>query len=166
MTPTSRPLSAFTGSRLYLDTMIFYVFLRDPELAVRNLFTRIADGRLQACTSVLTFDELTYKMLLALIRDTYGGSPLEHLRDREPELIAEFYPALAPLLSHLRAFPNLSLVDVTSSDLEAMDEVMRLYHLRPRDALHMAAMQKCSCYDLVSHDADFDRVPTVRRYTL
>jgi predicted nucleic acid-binding protein len=101
MTPTSRPLSAFTGSTLYLDTMIFYVFLRDPEPAVRNLFTRIADGRLQACTSVLTFDELTYKMLLALIRDTYGGSPLEHLRDREPELIAEFYPALAPLLSHL-----------------------------------------------------------------
>jgi predicted nucleic acid-binding protein len=138
----------------------------DVEPAVRNLFTRIADGRLQACTSVLTFDELTYKMLLALIRDTCGGSPLEHLRDREPELIAEFYPALAPLLSHLRAFPNLSLVDMTSSDLEAMDEVMSLYHLRPRDALHLAAMQKCGCYDLVSHDADFDRVPAVRRYTL
>jgi len=105
-------------------------------------------------------------MLLALIRDTYGGSPLEHLRDREPELIAEFYPALAPVLSHLRAFPNLSLVDVTSSDLVAMDEAMHLYHVRPRDALHMAAMQKCGCYDLVSHDADFDRVLVVRRYTL
>ena len=57
MTPTSEPLSAFTGSMLYLDTMIFYVFLRDPQPAVRNLFTRIADGQLQACTSVLTFDE-------------------------------------------------------------------------------------------------------------
>jgi len=72
MTPTSRPLSAFTGSRLYLDTMIFYVFLRDPKQAVQNLFTRIADGRLQACTSVLTFDELTYKML--------SGEPRRRLR--------------------------------------------------------------------------------------
>ena len=43
---------------------------------------------------------------------------------------------------------------------------MSLYHLRPRDALHLAAMQKCGCFDLVSHDADLDRVPMVRRYTL
>ena len=80
----SRPLSAFTGSTLYLDTMTFYAFLRDPEPAARSLFTRIANGQLQARTSVLTFDELTHKMLLALIRDNYGGSPLDHLRDREP----------------------------------------------------------------------------------
>jgi predicted nucleic acid-binding protein len=166
MTPMSSPLSAFTGSTLYLDTMAFYIFLRDPGPVVCNLFTRIADGQLQARTSVLTFDELTYKMLLALIRDNYGGSPLDHLRDREPELIAEFYPVLAPLLSHLRLFPNLLLIDVTSSDLESMDEAMRLYHLRPRDALHLAAMGKCGCCDLLSHDADFDRVPTVHRYTL
>ena len=130
----SRPLSAFAGSTLYLDTMALYAFLRDPEPAVRGLFTRIADGQLLARTSVLTFDELTYRMLLALIRDNYGGSPLEHLRDREPELIAEFYPVLAPFLSQLRLFPNLLLIDVTSSDLDSMDEAMHLYHLRPRDA--------------------------------
>jgi predicted nucleic acid-binding protein len=47
-----------------------------------------------------------------------------------------------------------------------MDEGMRLYHLRPRDALHLAAMQKCGCFDLVSQDGDFDRVPMVRWYTL
>ena len=81
-------------------------------------------------------------------------------------MIAECYPQIAPHLTQLRAFPNLFLVDVTPSDLEVMDEGMRLYHLRPRDALHLAAMQKSSCFDLVSHDSDFDRVPMVRRYTL
>ena len=40
------------------------------------------------------------------------------------------------------------------------------YHLRPRDALHLAAMQKCGCFDLLSHDPDFDRVPMISRYTL
>ena len=162
----SEPLSRFTGSTLYLDTMVFYVLLRDSEPGASDLFIRIADGQLQAYTSVLTFDELTYKMLLALIGDSYRGSPLEHLRDREPEMIAEFYPSLAPLLGYLRRLPHLSLVDVTSSDLQAMDEAIGLYHLRPRDALHLAAMQKCGCLDLVSHDADFDRAPMVRRYTL
>jgi predicted nucleic acid-binding protein len=47
-----------------------------------------------------------------------------------------------------------------------MDEGLRVYHLRPRDALHVAAMQKCGCFDVVSHDVDFDRVPTMQRYTL
>jgi len=105
-------------------------------------------------------------MLLALIRDHYGGSPFEQLRDNEAQMIAQFYPQIAPHLAHLRAFPNLFLVDVTSSDLAVMDEAMHQYHIRPRDALHLAAMQKCGCFNLVSHDPDFDRVPQVHRYTL
>jgi predicted nucleic acid-binding protein len=162
----SDPLATFTGETLYLDTTILYTFLRSPALTVRELFVRIEAGELRAYTSVLTFDELTYRMLLALIRDRYGGSPLDRLREHEVQMIAEFYPQLAPHLAQLRSFPNLFLVDVTPSDLKAMDEGMRLYRLRPRDALHLAAMQKCNCFDLVSHDPDFDRVPTVRRYTL
>ena len=105
-------------------------------------------------------------MLLALIRDHYDGSPLDQLRDNEAQMIAEFYPGIAPHLSRLRTFRNLLLVDITSSDLDLMDEAMRLYHVRPRDALHLAAMQKVGCLDLVSQDPDFDRIPIVRRYTL
>ena len=162
----SESLAAFTGTTLYLDTMIFYAFLRSPDLTVRELFARIEDRELEAYTSVLTFDELAYRILLALIRDQYDGSPLDQLRNHEAQMIAEFYPQLAPHIARLRTFPNLSLVDFTSLDLEVMDEGMRLYHLRPRDALHLAAMQKRACFDLVSHDADFDRVPMVQRYTL
>ena len=33
-------------------------------------------------------------------------------------------------------------------------------------ALHLAAMQKVGCLDLVSQDPDFDRIPLVRRYAL
>ncbi len=162
----SKLLASFTGTTLYLDTMIPYALLRGLDPAARDLFAHIEAAELQAYTSVLTFDELAYRMLLALIRDHYGGSPFEQLRDNEAQMIGRFYPQIAPHLTRLRTFPNLFLVDVTSSDLTVMDEAMRLYHLRPRDALHLAAMQKCGCFDLVSHDADFDRVPTVRRYTL
>jgi predicted nucleic acid-binding protein len=162
----SKSLAAFTGDVLYLDTMIPYALLRGIDPAVGTLFARIEAGEFRAYTSVLTFDELIYRLLLALIQDRYGGSPLERLRDQEVRMIAEFYPQLVPHLAQLRAFPNLSLLDVTPSDLEVMDEGMRQYHLRPRDALHLAAMQKCGCFDLLSHDPDFDRVPMLRRYTL
>jgi predicted nucleic acid-binding protein len=159
-------ITSFTRATLYLDTMIPYALLRGLDPAARDLFTRIETAELQAYTSVLTFDELAYRMLLALIRDRYGGSPFEQLRDNEEQMIAQFYPQIAPHLARLRAFPNFFLVDLTSSDLAVMDEAMRQYHLRPRDALHLAAMQKCGCFNLVSHDSDFDRVPKVHRYTL
>ena len=162
----SEPLASFRGTSFYLDTMIPYALLRGLDPAARDLFARVEAAELQAYTSVLTFDELAYRMLLALIRDHYGGSPLEQLRHNEERMITQFYPEIAPHLARLRSFPNLFLIEVTSSDLVVMDEAMRLYHLRPRDALHLAAMQKCDCFDLVSHDADFERVPHVQRYTL
>jgi predicted nucleic acid-binding protein len=162
----SNPVAHFTGDALYLDTMVPYTLLRGIEPTAQALFARMQAGELLAYTSVLTFDELAYRLLLALIRDHYGGSPLERLRDQEEQMIVEFYPQIAPYLTRLRAFPNLSLVDVTAADVDAMNEAILQHHLRPRDALHLVAMQKCGCFDLVSHDVDFDRIPTVHRYTL
>jgi predicted nucleic acid-binding protein len=162
----SKPLADFTGDILYLDTMIPYALLRGIDPAAQALFACIEAGELLAHTSVLTFDELTYRLLLAFIRDHYGGSPLERLRYEEEKMIAEFYPLLAPHLGRLRAFPNLFLVNVTAYDLDIMDDAILRYHIRPRDALHLAAMQKCGCFNLVSHDPDFDRVPMIQRYTL
>jgi predicted nucleic acid-binding protein len=159
-------LAEFRGTTLYLDTMIPYALLRKIEPAATELFERIKAGELYAYTSVLTFDELTYRLLLALVRKRYGGAPLSHLRDRKAEMIGEFYPQLAPALARLRAFPNLTLVDVTVADLTRMSDNISTYQLLPRDALHLSAMQACDCFDLVSHDADFDRVPMVQRYTL
>jgi len=162
----SVPLAEFRGNALYLDTMIPYALLRNIEPAATVLFERIKAGEFRAYTSALTFDELAYRALLALIRERYGDSPLNRLRDHKVQMIAEFYPTLAPALTRLRTFPNLTLVDVTTADVEQMSENIGVYCLLPRDALHLAAIQKCGCFDLVSHDADFDRVPTVRRYTL
>lgn len=162
----SEPWTAFTDAALYLDTTVLYAFLRGLEPSARELFTCIKAEEIRAYTSVLTFDELAYRGLLAFIRDHYDGSPLDRLRADEAQMIAEFYPQLAPYLDQLRTFPNLFLVDVTSADLDVMDEAMRQYQLRPRDALHLAAMRKCGCLALVSDDPDFDRVAEIRRYTL
>jgi len=162
----STSLTEFQGTMLYLDTMVPYALLRNIEPAATVLFERIKGGEIQAYTSVLTFDELAYRALLALVRDRYAGSPLDHLRERKVEILREFYPEIAPVLARLRAFPNLTLVDVGVADLARLDENMAVYQMLPRDALHLAAMDKCGCFDLVSHDADFDRVPVVRRYVL
>lgn len=162
----SEPISQFAGNDLYLDAMIFYMLLRGQNPISESLFQRIENGDIQAHTSVLTFDELAYRMLLALIKDRYKGSPLENLRQNQTKLIGELYPQLEPQFTKLYPFPNLSIHGITAVDLMTMQSNIREYHLLPRDALHLAAMQKCHCFQLVSHDGDFDTVPFIQRYTL
>lgn len=159
-------LSAFSGSVLYLDTMIFYAFLREKSPAVEALIRSIANGEFQIVTSALTFDELAHRMLLAEIRDAHGGSPLDVLRKDEKRMLAEFFPIIEPSLLTLYYMPNLTIVDITGADVPAMYSNMRSFQLRPRDALHLAAMQKADCFHLVSQDSDFDHIPAITRYTL
>jgi predicted nucleic acid-binding protein len=47
-----------------------------------------------------------------------------------------------------------------------MNNAIVKYHVRPRDALHFAAMQRIGCFDLASNDHHFDQVPQIRRFTL
>ena len=162
----SEPISQFVGNDLYLDAMIFHMLLRGQNPISESLFQRIESGDIQAHTSVLTFDELAYRMLLALIKDRYKGSPLENLRQNQTTLIGELYPQLEPPFTKLYHFPNLSIHEIAAVDLIAMQGNIREYHLLPRDALHLATMQKCRCFQLASHDSDFDTVPFIQRYTL
>lgn len=69
------PLSTFAGDVIYLDTMLPYALLRGIDPAVKSFFNRIERGAFLAYTSALTFDELAYRLLLALTRDHYA--PLE-----------------------------------------------------------------------------------------
>jgi len=105
-------------------------------------------------------------MLLALIKDRNEGSPLDVLRKNEAGIIQELYPELKPRLQTLQNFPNLSLVDVEAVDLNAMHDNITKYHLRPRDALHLAAMHKADCLNIVSQDSDFDHITGIQRYIL
>jgi predicted nucleic acid-binding protein len=121
---------------------------------------------LWAFTSVLTFDELAYRVLLAYIRDKYAGSPLDHLRQNEAKLIAEFYPSISPVLQRWHMFPNLVIVDVTAADILEMHRNILEYRLRPRDALHLATMRRAGCIQIVSHDGGFDEVPEISRFSI
>jgi predicted nucleic acid-binding protein len=159
-------LTTFAGDAIYLDTMLPYMLVRGIDPAVKLFFDKIERGMFIGYTSALVFDELAYRFLLALVKDKYGGSPIEYLRANEEHAIAEFAPSIVIELDRLRTLPNLVVLDVFASDLQAMGGAMTQYHLRPRDALHYAVMQRVGCFAIASSDADFDRVPSIKRYAL
>lgn len=153
-------------TRFYLDTMIPYALLRATDPGAQALFRRIEAGEITAYTSTLTFDELAYRLLLALIRDTLPGSPLDRLRQAEQEVMSRFGAEVGKAVESLARLPNLHIVPVLPDDIGRMSEAMGRYYLRPRDGLHLAAMERADCYTLISHDAHFDRLPHVQRFTL
>lgn len=161
-----RKIEQFSGSIVYVDTMSFYLLLREKGSPAEPFFRKIQAGHIQAYTSVLTFDELAYRLLLARVRDTYSVSPLDNLRQNEQKLIAEFCPEIEVTLTKLQSLSHLSFLDFAIADLTTMHRNMRKYHLRPRDALHLSAMQKVGCMNLVSQDRDFDHIVEIDRYAL
>jgi predicted nucleic acid-binding protein len=82
----SVPLIDFTGPAIYIDTMVPYALLRSVNPTAEAFFERLEKGAFLAYTSLLTLDELAYRLLLALTKDRYGGSPLDRLRDEEEKM--------------------------------------------------------------------------------
>lgn len=158
-------LASFSGTLIYVDTMLPYMLLRGADNSVAQFWERIEQGELNAYTSALTFDELAYRLLLAFVKDKYDGSPLDRLRSEEMKIIAEFAPQVTDLLQSMRTFPNLTVLDVYSADINVMCQTMSAYQLRPRDAVHFAAMERIGCFDIASNDPHFDRVSRIRRYS-
>ena len=161
----SLPISSLDTEQVYLDTNSIYLLLRAITPEIAELFRDIEREVRQAYTSVLTFDELAYRLLLALIRDTYGASPLDRLRRDENGMIAEFSVSVDTLLERVAAYRNLTIIPLVPTDIAAMRRNIQQFRILPRDALHLVAMQKVGCFHLVSQDSDFDHIPSITRYT-
>jgi len=76
-------LAEVVRGKVYVDVNVFYMYLRPPAYLpmIREFFGRVVQGDIEAYTSVLTMDELFYRLLLARIKDVYQRDPLQVLRE-------------------------------------------------------------------------------------
>ena len=128
---------------LFLDANFFVFAVGDMTKkgeSARQLQREIIIGKKQAVTSVAVLDEVMW----ALIKNKK-----KHLVRR---VVEDIY-----------AFPNLEIKPVTVSTPIRVLDIMDMYNLKPRDALHVAVMEECNLKTIVSDDADFDRVRTIKR---
>jgi predicted nucleic acid-binding protein len=130
---------------LYLDTNIFiYATINTQDLGekARSLLQKIQQGEEKAETSALTFDEVFWAV-----------------KKHNLELAFEACQALLN-------FPNLEIIPADRELAFSALQLIREYHLAPRDAMHAATAiaEKADC--VVSTDADFDRVKGLKRRPL
>jgi len=162
-------LDAVTSDQIYVDVNVFYMYLRpDPEhlSSLRIFLERVASGDIIAYTSILTMDELFYRLLLARIKDTYGRNPLDVLREDAERVIKRSSPEIEAALRKFVRLPHLELMPVIKGDFPRMLDNIDAFALLPRDALHVAVMQRLEIDEIATDDADFDRVTWLQRHWL
>lgn len=115
------------------------------EKAIQSvaILTKIATQKISAATSILTWDELVWvckKNLTVALAIEIGQSFL--------------------------SIPNLSLVDTNKPAAEKASALMAEYGLMPRDAIHAATAILNGEKEIITDDADFDKVKELKRISL
>lgn len=131
---------------LYVDSNVFiYPVIYDEEAVVeagksRDFLLKIALGKVEACTSSLTWDEVAW-----VVRKLFG---VENSVNEGKKFLG---------------FPNLTVLGVRKSTVFKAQELVERYRVKPRDAVHAAVALENKIGTIVSYDEDFDEINEIRR---
>lgn len=152
---------------VYVDTNILYMYLRvDPAYlsTIKVFLSRIVRGEIEAVVSIPVLDELFYRLLLARVKETTDHNPLDVLREKQAEAVDAHSDVISGSLRKLTMLPHINLVGVDVTDFSRMLENIQAFSLLPRDALHVAIVQRLGLNGIASDDIDFDRVKGIERH--
>ncbi len=128
---------------IYLDANIFIYPVtgesRQSESCL-SIINKVITGEIEACTSLLTWDEVLY----ALKREIGREKALEETRK-------------------FLEIPSLLFIEVNGEVITKAQMIAELYRLDPRDAIHAATAILNKCDSIISDDKDFDSVKGLKR---
>jgi predicted nucleic acid-binding protein len=162
-------LADFQGEAIYLDTNVL-VGLVDAHsvyhASCASFFQRAVDPArpLQLITATLTLDEVLFVLLQEMIaRDPYRitRSRSQYLQDH-PAIVRDLMVQLDPLATAL--CDVVTLEPVTAADIHQMRQEMRDRGTLPRDAIHLAVMQRLGLTAIASDDPGCDNRPGIDLY--
>ncbi|NLL10464.1 MAG: type II toxin-antitoxin system VapC family toxin [Methanomicrobiales archaeon] len=134
---------------IYLDSNVFlYAILYEensfPQVhQSKQLLSDIIRHNIQACTSILTWDEIVF-----VVRKKIGID--ESIRTGEKFL----------------SFPNMRFIEPDHEILTIAQDFITSYKIRPRDAIHAASAYHYGAKAFVSDDSDFDCMKEIQRVSL
>ena len=156
-----------SGRAIFIDANVFHFYLRGPS-DVRKESTkfleRIENSKISGYTSTLVLDELMYKILLRKIEERHKQNPLIII-EKNFEEIRKNSSYVRQAIDLVLGITGLNVLDVTREDLQHAPDLMELFSLLPRDAVHLSVMLTHRIADIASSDNDFDRVKDLTRWT-
>jgi predicted nucleic acid-binding protein len=127
---------------LYLDANVFIfaaLSTKDYGNKAESLLDTVQRGEEKAITSALTFDEVFWEVK----------------RNRGLEKAIETAEAML-------YYPNLEIIATDRETVLSAIQIIKKYHLAPRDALHAATALQSKADYFVTTDADFNKVAELK----
>ncbi len=156
-----------SGGAVFIDANVFHFYLRGPDNVRKEstkFLERVEKSEISAYTSTLVLDELMYKILLRKIEEKHRQNPLIIIEKNFGE-IGSNSPYVKEALEIVLGINGLSILGVTREHLEHAPDLMEIFSLLPRDAMHVAVMLANKIMDIASSDNDFERVKDIIRWT-
>ena len=156
------------GHAVFIDANAFiYYFRPDPVLGppCAQLLQRVENQEVQGFTSSHVLSEMVHRLMTDEASQQFGW-PMTGIARR-----LRNHPAqMQSLTRHRLAIDELTLIGiqvlpVTGAQVSLAADLSCQYGLLSSDALVVAVMRDHGLTLLASHDADFDRVPGITRYT-
>jgi uncharacterized protein len=127
----------------YLDANIFIIpILHDNERAkkCKQIITNMANRDFEAVTSLLTWDEIVYVLIKLRGKD---------FAVKEGKKFLEM--------------PNLEFIRSDENIIIKAQELVEIYEINPRDAIHAASALLSGTNEVISDDEDFDKIKEIKR---
>ena len=133
-----------TSGLVYIDANVFLNYiLYDPQsipqaLVARQFLEQVKDRQVNACTSLLTWDEIVWVVRRELTLEDARQQGLEFLD-----------------------FPWLQFLNVTKDVVKKAQELIEASSLKPRDAIHIASALIHGASEFITFDTDLVNNPFI-----
>jgi len=127
----------------YLDANVFiYPVIDNNKRAdfYRKIIYEVVSKKIQACTSVLTWDEVIHYLMKE------KGKSFALMQSEK-----------------FLKLPNLYFIEASSSIIFKAHQLMKIYDINPRDAIHLATALSCKSDEIISEDKIFDKIKEIKR---
>jgi predicted nucleic acid-binding protein len=155
------------GEAVFVDAnTLVYHFAPDPVLGTpcSDLLIRILRQELAGYTSTHVISEMAHRLMTLEAMKAHGWPvPGIAQRLRKNPAVVQNLTAFRQAIQEIPTF-GIRLFTIASVLLDAGAAISQSTGLLTNDALVVAVMQANGLTNLASHDADFDRVPGLKRY--
>ncbi len=156
------------GAAVFVDANVFvYHFTPHPSLRVacQELLERCAREELTGCTSAHVLSNAAHRIMTleAIGRFGWPVAGIAQRLQRHPDELRQL-TRFRQAVDDIPAF-GIEVLPITASDVSAAAAISHQEGLLSGDALIVAVMREHGLTNLASHDADFDRVAGLTRYS-
>ena len=156
------------GTAVFLDAnTLVYAVLAHPTFgaACAALLDRVERQDLQGLTSSDVLGEVAHKVMTIEACDRFGwpAQGIANRLRRHPDVIQQLAIPRRAVDEIIAA--GVRVLAVTGQQVSQAVDLSRQFGLLSADALVVAVMRDHGLTHLASHDADFDRVPGITRYS-